>query len=80
MRMLIDLHQFPYRAAVPWPCVLDQATDWESSVNQVESWLLGHVGHRLTTWAWDDSQDNYLLGVSFLLKPHHTLFLLRWSR
>jgi hypothetical protein len=79
MRMLIDLNQFPYRATVPWPGLVDQQIDWEQGVSQIESWLVYNVGHRMTTWAWDDSYDNYLLGVSFLLKPHQTLFLLRWS-
>jgi hypothetical protein len=79
MRMLIDLHEFSYRAAVPWPGLDDRRTDWEQGVNQIEGWLLNHVGDRLTFWAWDDSHNNYYLGVGFLLKSHQTLFLLRWS-
>ena len=78
MRMLIDVPKFPYRAAVPWPGLVDQQIDWEMGVSQIEGWLLDHVGNRLTLWAWDDSQDSYHLGVSFLLRPHQTLFLLRW--
>jgi hypothetical protein len=79
MRIMTDLHQFPYRAAVPWPGLPDQQCDWERGIDQIEQWLTCHVGHRLATWAWDDSHNNYLLGVSFLLRPHQTLFVLRWS-
>lgn len=79
MRTLMDLHPFRYTAQVPWPTIDSDQVDWDLGVHLVEKWLTQNVGSRLSTWAWDDSGDNYLLGVGFRWEQHKTLFVLRWK-
>ena len=79
MRTLMDLHPFRYTAQVPWPAIDSSQVDWDVGVHLVEKWLMHNVGSRLASWAWDDSGDNYQLGVGFRWEPHKTLFVLRWK-
>lgn len=79
--MLIDHHPFVYHASVPWPRLgIDKdQIDWIQAINDIEHWLVDHVGHRLQTWAWNDSNAGSMIGVGFRWDQHRLLFVLTWS-
>lgn len=79
MQMLVDLHYFTHRAAVPWPTASDMQIDWVQGVRTIESWLNNNVGQHLLNWAWDDSNNTYYLGVAFKWDQDRLLFVLAWS-
>ena len=79
MQMLIDWHQFQYHASVPWPQLQQSQVDWEQGIRQVEGWLNNNIGHRLSYWAWHDSQAAYNIGVSFRWDQDRVLFILAWA-
>lgn len=79
MRALFDNHSFLYTASVPWPTSDSPQVDWEWGVVTIESWLKQHVGSRLETWAWSDSNYYYHLGVGFRWEQDKTLFILKWG-
>jgi hypothetical protein len=77
--MLVDLHCFTHRASVSWPEAASLQADWVYRVCVIESWLNGNVGQRLTNWAWDDSNNNFCIGVAFKWDQDRLLFVLAWS-
>lgn len=79
--MLIDHHDFPYSAVVPWPCPeMNHVVDWIYGVESIESWLNTNVGHHYQHWAWNDSQASSKIGVAFRYDRDRCLFLLTWDR
>lgn len=79
MRLLMDIHPFRYTACVPWPMLDSNQVDWDQGVHLIENWLTQTIGSRLSTWAWNDSGDNYQVGVGFRWEQDKTLFVLKWS-
>lgn len=76
--MLWDLHEFGYRAAVPWPGIDVDYPDWHASRYRLEHWLGQHVGPRYRDWAWDLSPDTQLVAVAFRWDRDRLLFVLTW--
>lgn len=77
--MLQDWHQFAYHASIPWPYQDQGQADWIYGIQQVETWLINHIGHHHQNWAWSDSYGSYQIGVSFKWDNHRLLFLLKWA-
>lgn len=77
--MLRDWHQFEYLASIPWPQHHEHQESWQWGVDRVESWLVTHVGHHWSRWAWTDSGGSHRIGVAFRWDQDRTLFLLVWE-
>ena len=78
MKMLIDLHPFVYKTAIPWPSYA-RPDQWQQAVDQYNSWLRLYVGPWLQTWAWTDSLDPDKVGVAFKYDQDRMIFVLAWS-
>jgi hypothetical protein len=78
MKMLIDLHPFVYKTAIPWPSYA-RPDQWQQAVDQYNSWLRLYVGPWLQTWAWSDSRDPDKIGVAFKYDQDRMIFVLAWS-
>jgi hypothetical protein len=77
--MLIEYSRFDHYASVPWPSHAQGQLDWVWGIEQIEHWLLQHVGAHITNWAWADSGACYRIGVGFRWDQDRTLFVLTWS-
>ena len=76
--MLIDLHPFVYKTAVPWP-LYASPDHWQQAVDQYNAWLRMYVGPWLHTWAWSDSYDPNKIGVAFKYDQDRMIFVLAWA-
>jgi hypothetical protein len=77
--MLIEHSRFVHYASVPWPLLDQEQMDWIYGVEQIEQWLVCHVGSHLSSWTWADSGASYRIGVGFRWDQDRTLFVLTWS-
>jgi hypothetical protein len=80
---LPDIHPFRHIASAPWPGTdLDLQIDWVDSIIILEEWLLQHVGHHYSNWAYHNAGWGLKPGycsLAFRRAPDCTLFLLRWA-
>ena len=79
IKMLPERHFFQHIASVPWPNLGQYQVDWELGIFTIESWLNSHIGSHLNTWAWDQGQHPYQIGVGFRWDNDRLLFVLRWG-
>jgi hypothetical protein len=78
--MLVDWHRFPYHATIPWPIYDSDQYDWVESLITVEDWLKQCVGARYATWAYNDCDILYNIGIAFKWDQDRTLFVMTWSK
>jgi hypothetical protein len=84
--MLWDRHpELPFSVWAPWPRVDYLGhQDWSQAVDLVDSWLVGHVGHRWVDWTWGWATfkvniNSDICCVNFRRQRDSSLFLLRFS-
>lgn len=86
MLALWDRHpELPYQAWAPWPKIeIKGYQDWETSVHNVDTWLVNHIGLRWVDWTWgwvnfSMNIDGNVCCVNFRRQRDTSLFLLRFG-